>query len=315
MRRQIGCLLTVLALMISGIVPKAGVRAQNAPPAEPDSFTFLNITDTHQGAGEPNANLRKLAEDAAQMSPKPAFVIHTGDVTDSGKPEEYARFKEATAPLREAGIKIYAVPGNHDVRWSPDGKEGFAREFGKAYQSFDHGGAHFLLLDTSVALEHWGHLDKAELDWLARDLKKVKPETPTFVFMHHWIGRDTPDTRMVDNEYDLINQLRNRNVVAIFTGHNHKDLAWQTSGIRTLMAEALFMPHGSYYRVNVSKLLVTIDRQFANTPGEGFHATLPIARQSRPSRLKAEWDDPDKPLPVAPPPAGQPEPPRRHRQS
>jgi outer membrane protein assembly factor BamB/predicted phosphodiesterase len=297
MRRQLGCLLAVLALMISGIIPMAGGRAQNAPAAvEPDSFTFLDISDTHQGAGEPNANLRKLAEDAAQMSPKPAFVIHTGDVTDSGKPEEYVRFREATAPLREAGIKIYAVPGNHDVRWSPDGKESFAREFGKTYQSFDHGGAHFLLLDTSVMLEHWGHLDKAELDWLARDLKKVKPETPIFVFMHHWIGRDTPATRMVDNEYDLINQLRNRNVVAIFTGHNHKDLAWQTSGIRTLMAEAMFMPHGSYYHVNVSKLLVTIDRQFANTPGDSFHATLPIARQSRPSRLKAEWDDPDNPF-------------------
>ena len=95
-------------------------NARNDANGEGDSFTFLNITDTHQKAGEDNANLKKLADDALEMSPRPAFIIHTGDVTDSGRPEEYARFKAALAPLTQAGIKIYAVPGNHDIRWAPD---------------------------------------------------------------------------------------------------------------------------------------------------------------------------------------------------
>lgn len=300
MRRRLGCLMLACALAVFGMWGTAAFAGpQNArnndPTGEGDSFTFLTITDTHQKAGEDNVNLKKLADDVIEMSPRPAFIIHTGDVTDSGRPEEYARFKSALAPLTQAGVKLYAVPGNHDTRWSGDGKEEFARQFGKTYQSFDKGGAHFVLLDTTVLLEHWGHLDKAELEWLARDLKKVKPETPLFVFMHHDIGRDTPVKRMIDNEFDLVPLLRNHNVVAIFTGHEHRDMVWQTNGTRTFMSQAMFQPNGSYYRLSVSKLLVTLDRQFAGTPGEPYHATLPVARQSHPSRLKAEWDDPDVP--------------------
>lgn len=295
MGRRLGLLVIWMALCLTanGIARAAG---QKAGGEDNDHFTFLDISDTHQKAGEVRANLRKFSEEAAHMSPKPAFVIHTGDVTETGAPEEYAKFREATAPLRQAGIKIYAVPGSHDIRWSGDGKETFLREFGKTYQSFDQAGTHFVLLDTTVALEHWGHIDKAQIDWLARDLKKLKPETPVFVFMHHWIGRDSPLTRMVDNEFELRGVLRKYNVVAIFTGHNHRDLVWRTGGVRTLMAEGLFQPHGSYYRVNVSKLIVGIDRQFIGTPGDTYHTSLPLSRQSHPSKLKVEWDDNDNPF-------------------
>ena len=180
------------------------VTAQNAPPSEADSFTFLDVTDLHVSSPGSIEALRKLADEATQMSPKPAFVVANGDLTETGTPAELAKLKEAIAPLEQAGIKFHAVPGNYDVRWSPDGKESFERAFGKTYQSFDHNGAHFILLDTTVALEHWGHLDKAELDWLKKDLTKVKPNTPLFVFMHHWIGRDRPSVRVVDNEFDLV---------------------------------------------------------------------------------------------------------------
>ncbi len=286
---KFGYLLTAaLLFVLAGRVP-----AQNAPPTDAENFTFLDITDLHVNAQGSVDALRKLTDEALQMSPKPAFVVANGDLTETGTPAEIAKLKEAIAPLEQAGIKFHAIPGNYDVRWSPDGKESFERAFGKTYQSFDHGGAHFILLDTTVPLEHWGHLDKAELEWLKKDLAKVKPQTPLFVFMHHWIGRDRPSVRVVDNEFDLVPILRSRNVIAIFTGHGRQDLAWQTNGVRTFMSEGLFQTHGSYYRVNVSKLLVTLDRQFLSATGEPYHATIPIANKSHPSILKAEWDDPD----------------------
>ncbi len=291
MRRSLGLLLGSLALLALHIP----ASAQKTDEKTPANFTFLHITDTHQTSGGSLDPLQKLVGDALQMSPRPAFIVDTGDVTEAGRPEEYARFKQALAPLDAAGVKFYAVPGNHDVRWSPDGKEGFVKAFGKLYQSFDYGGAHFVLLDSTVALEHWGHFDKAELDWLSRDLKRVRPETPTFLFLHHFIGRDTPSVRMVDNEFDLNPILRGRNVVAIFTGHGHQDLTWKTNGVTTVMARGLYQ--GSYHRVQVSPLLVTLERVTKEAPdAPTVIASLPVARKAKPSLLRAGWDDPDVPF-------------------
>lgn len=281
------------AILIVVVMVFLPTQALSQGPEKRD-FVFLDITDTHQTAEGSTKALRDLVSQAIAMSPRPAFVIDTGDITESGRPEEYAAFKEAIAPLAEASIKFYAVPGNHDVRWCPLGKEGFEQQFGKLYQSFDYEGVHFVLLDTTVLLEHWGHFDQSELDWLARDLKHVRPETPIFVFMHHWIGRDAPDVRMVDNEYDLLHLLNGHNVVAIFTGHGHQNLEWKTNGIETLMVGALYNG-GPFCRVHVRPDLVTLERGSSEKPGAFVTiASLPI-NPPPPSQLRAGWDDPDVP--------------------
>jgi outer membrane protein assembly factor BamB len=290
MRRWSGPLIFAFALWL------AAVAAQAQKPEEKrlTPFTFLHITDTYQTANGSAEALRKLVEDATKMSPPPAFIVATGDITEAGRPEEYARFKEAISGLEPAGIHFYAVPGSHDVRWSPDGKESFTAQFGKLYQSFDYGGAHFVLLDTTVYLEHWGHLDKGELDWLARDLKRVSPDTPVVFFMHHWIGRDVPSARLVDNEFDLVPLLRGHNVVAIFTGHGHQDLTWKTNGITAVMARGL--TQGSYDRVSVTPSTLTIDRIVKEKPTAVHVASVPLTQRARPSLLRVTWDDPDLPF-------------------
>lgn len=291
MRRNLG-LVFILSLFLAAVYP---ARAQKPNTKTPETFTFLDVTDTHQTASGSTEPLRRLAQEAADMSPRPAFIVDTGDITEAGRPEEYDAFKQAIAPLQSAQIGFYPVPGNHDVRWSPDGKEGFTKAFGKLYQSFDYGNVHFILLDSTVVLEHWGHFDKAQMEWLKNDLKKVRPETPIFLFMHHPIGRSTPGTRFIDNEYDLTAQFRGHNIIAIFTGHGHSDVVWKVNGITTLMARGLYQ--GSYYRVSVTPLIVTIDRFVKEKPGEAQHiANIPISGRVVPSQLRAGWDDPDVPF-------------------
>ena len=291
MRRRIGPLIVAAALLLAAQL----TLAQKPGDKAPEPFTFLHITDTHQTANGSTEPLRRLVEEATRMEPRPAFVIATGDLTETGRPEEYRRFKEAISGLEAAGIGFYAVPGSHDIRWCPEGKEAFAREFGKLYQSFDYAGAHFILLDSTVYLQRWGHLDKQELDWLAKDLKRVRPETPVFLFLHHSIGRDTPSQRLIDNEFDLLPPLRDRNVLAIFTGHGHEDLTWKTNGVTTVMARGL--AQGSYHRVTVTPALVTIERVVKEQPGKPIKvATLPVSRGAKPSVLRAGWDDPDVPF-------------------
>jgi 3',5'-cyclic AMP phosphodiesterase CpdA len=77
-------------------------------------------------------------------------------------------------------VKIYPTPGNHDVRWNPRGKEGYTRGTGRPlYESWDHENVHFVTLDSTVLLEHWGHISRESLNWLAEDLKKVGPDRPS----------------------------------------------------------------------------------------------------------------------------------------
>jgi outer membrane protein assembly factor BamB len=289
MRRALGTCFVCCALLLS-----LTCSAQHAQAPVVQDFSFLVVTDTHQTANGSTEPLSQLVTAATQSSTPPAFIIDTGDVTEAGRPEEYARFKEAISGLAPAHIAFYAVPGNHDVRWSPNGKLGFEEQFGKRYQSFDYGGIHFVLLDTTVLLEHWGHLDQAELDWLSKDMKKVKPETPVMLFMHHWIGRDVPSVRPIDDEFALWPPLRDHNVVAIFTGHGHSDLFWRTNGVATFMARGLYQ--GSYHRVNVTPLLAHIKRIVKEKPDPVDVTDIALSRKDHPSELQVAWDDPDVPF-------------------
>jgi len=254
-------------------------------------FRFVHITDTHLTANGNIEPLKQLVADVNAMSPQPAFVIDTGDVTESGRPEEYARFLGGTTGL---AVPFYCTPGNHDVRWSALGKEGFANAFKKLYQSFDRNGVHFVLLDSTVLLEHWGHFDSAQLKWLESDLKKVKKDTPVLLFFHHWVGRENP---MVDNEEALLRLIAPYNVLAMFVGHGHADLHWKVNGIDCFMARGLYQ--GSYHLVEVGPTAVQVMRIRKEDKGAAppVIATIPRDRPSSERKQVAfVWDDPNIPL-------------------
>ncbi len=256
-------------------------RAARAQTVE--SFRFIHVTDTHLTATQNVEPIRHLVQEINGMMPRPDFVVDTGDITESGRQAEFDRFKEATSGLP---IPFYAVPGNHDVRWAPLGKEAFTQNFQRLYQSFDHGGCHFVLLDSTVLLEHWGHFDSAELRWLEADLKKQPNGTPVLLFFHHWIGRENP---MIDNEEQFLRLIAPYNVKAMFIGHGHSDIQWKVNGIQCVMARGLYQ--GSYHVVDVSPLSIRILRVRKEQPGnQALIAEVPLA--ARPFRRVAfTWDD------------------------
>jgi 3',5'-cyclic AMP phosphodiesterase CpdA len=121
------------------------------------------------------------------MKDKPAFIMHTGDITHLSKPAEF----ELAAQLM-SGLKVtelHAVPGEHDVIDGP-GVEYF-RRFGKAsnnrgYYSFDHNGVHFVALVNVMNFKAngLGALGDDQLKWLEEDLRARSSSTPIVVFAH-----------------------------------------------------------------------------------------------------------------------------------
>ena len=218
-------------------------------PAEAD-FSFVHVTDSHVGVGQgatSNASLdAALYQEINALTPRPAFVIHTGDVCELGTDAQYADYRAVVAAL---AMPHYDAPGNHDVRWNPRGKEGYVLGTGQPlYQSWDYQNIHFVLLDSTVLLQHWGHFDQAMLNWLGTDLRKVGTDTPIIIGFHHWIGRDPV---MVDNEQALLDVVAPYNVRLWLQGHGHSDIQWNINGVPAIMAEALYQ--GSYHLIEVTK--------------------------------------------------------------
>lgn len=252
---------------------------QTSPPAtEIEGFTFGFFSDTHVALSR---NIKENAAMFAEMqSLKPDFAINGGDVTDYGWKREYDNYREL---LKNVSFPVHHVPGNHDVRWSPLGpmayKEGTRSPM---YSSFDHKGVHFVLLDSTVPLSHWGHFEKEMLDWLRQDLTRIGGEVPVVLVTHHWVGRENV---MVDNEADLLPILEPYNIKFIFNGHGHSDLLWDWNGIPNTMNKGLYQ--GSWQLVEVDQRLgelrVARRSESSSIPKQLVH--VPLARPRSKARF------------------------------
>src|SRR5690348_13753027 len=122
---------TGIVWTVAGGVPKGidlGLGFRDALAAPADSFTFVQISDSHIGFKadanpDPNATLQAALDQIGKLPKQPALVIHTGDVTHLSKPEQ---FDTAAEIMKGAKFETHYVPGEHDVI-GDDGKQFFER--------------------------------------------------------------------------------------------------------------------------------------------------------------------------------------------
>src|SRR5262252_1098570 len=131
-------------------------NAANAAPA--DGFTFVQISDSHIGFNkeanpDPKATLQAALDRIAKLPKPPALVIHTGDVSQLSKAEEFDTAAEIMKAVKQ---ETHYIPGEHDVI-GDDGKQFFERFAKQATParcySFDHGGVHFVALTNVLTFE------------------------------------------------------------------------------------------------------------------------------------------------------------------
>jgi 3',5'-cyclic AMP phosphodiesterase CpdA len=165
-------------------------EAHAAPGLAP--FTFLQISDSHVGFSKPAnpdspGTLREAIAKIKALPSKPAFMLHTGDVTHLSKDEE---FDSADQIIKEAGIPVFYVPGEHDVIDDERGKSYMTRygknAKGQGWQSFDLNGVHYIGLVNVMDLKAGGlgNLGADQLDWLEKDVAGLSASTPLVVFAH-----------------------------------------------------------------------------------------------------------------------------------
>src|SRR5580698_3625838 len=110
-------------------------------------LSFVQISDSHIGFNKAantdvTATLREAIAKVNALATPPAFALHTGDLTQLSKPEEFDTLAESLKSLKTD--RTFYVPGEHDVL--NDNGEVFHERFGKGTQgdgwySFDQKGA------------------------------------------------------------------------------------------------------------------------------------------------------------------------------
>jgi len=176
---------------IAGGVPRSLGIIDQALAAEAGKLSFLQISDSHVGFDKPaNPNAIGTLEEAIgkikTLPAKPAFMIHTGDITHLSKPAE---FDNADRIISQSGLDVHYVPGEHD--FLDEEAKLYRDRYGKnakgaGWYSFDADGVHFVGLVNVVNLKAGGlgNLGEDQLKWLADDLKGKSAETPIVVFAH-----------------------------------------------------------------------------------------------------------------------------------
>ena len=171
------------------------------------------------------------------------FIVNLGDLIDRLEddptdPRECVA--EARAVVDHFDGPRHVVLGNHDVACLT--KADFLAQAGGAgggnYYSFNHGGFHFVVLDTNhfedgsditpeTTSEDWSDewLGQAQLDWLAEDLAATG-DAPTVIFSHAELGPrflDGQEQPHAVKDSDVARAIIQSagNVRVVFQGHNH----------------------------------------------------------------------------------------------
>jgi 3',5'-cyclic-AMP phosphodiesterase len=213
---------------VAGGIPRSHVIGQ-AEAAE-TGFTFAQVSDSHLGFDKPvNANVTGTFQEALDhvtgMADKPAFIIHTGDMTHLSKPDQ---FDTCAQLLGTTKLQVYTVPGEHDIL--EDDRKSYLDRYGKGtlgdgWYSFNAHGVHFIGLVNVVNLQGagLGELGKPQLEWLEKDVRPLSASTPIVVMAHVplWIVYQDWGWGTTDGAQAL-SYLKRFGSVTVLNGHIHQ---------------------------------------------------------------------------------------------
>ncbi len=129
---------------------------------------------------------------------RPDVVVCTGDLTSTGQPLEFDKVRPLLEPLRNSGIPVLFVPGNHDCYVTRPKCVKAVREMVGWLTNNDYtidalptvryyGDIEFIIINTSAPsnlLCSWGFLTKATRNWLEDYCNKPK-NCPRILVTHY----------------------------------------------------------------------------------------------------------------------------------
>ena len=196
------------------------------------------LTDIHIGFDRDNLlernmlRLESVLDHLARGPNRPEVLLLTGDLTEYGDAESFARLVTA---LKAYPVPTWPIPGNHDLRapllaaFSQAGShDGFVQ------YAVELQGLRVLMLDTLEDGRHGGGYCDIRAGWLAQELA-AHPDVPTLIAMHHppfpagipWLDTDPREPWVARFAAAIAGHDQ---IVGIICGHVHRATTTQWQG-------------------------------------------------------------------------------------
>jgi len=203
---------------------------------------IAQVSDTHIALDTSDADqrIRDFARTVAginALDPAPDVIVHTGDIVQNGRQDEYA---QAVAMLAKARAPVYVLAGNRDDRanlraaFSAGGYLAPDSEFiDYAIEDFP---VRLIAVDTLSSGGNKGDFCIARVRRLI-DLIDAETTKPIAVFAHHPpfevpVGPDPINFETLEAMARLRQALQySGRVVAVFSGHVHRSTAGHVGSI------------------------------------------------------------------------------------
>jgi 3',5'-cyclic AMP phosphodiesterase CpdA len=186
---------------------------------------LLHLSDLHVGTLEEPRLEPGLAALIERIDPE--LIVASGDLTHRGRPAQHDR---AAAFLKSLGRPIFAVPGNHDIPYTPIARftrtyEQFERHWGTTEPTYSSARLHIVGLNS---VRPWrqqsGRIRPAQLEDAAQRLAQAPPGALRVVVLHHhllgapWRTRKKP----VAKRSEVLAGLVDAGAELILAGHIHQ---------------------------------------------------------------------------------------------
>ena len=231
-RQALECMVwagTGVVWTLSGGIPSSKLIGD--AKADDAGFSFVQISDSHIGFEKPvNPDARVTLKEAIgkvlALPSKPAFMIHTGDITHTATAQQ---FDDARQLIGDAKLEVHYAPGEHDIL-DPKTQAAYLERFDKGaagggWYSFDQAGVHFISLVNVVDLKKngLGSLGAEQLAWLDDNLRGKSNSTPIVVFAHIPLWMIAPEWGWgTEDSAQALRSLARFGSVTVLNGHIHQ---------------------------------------------------------------------------------------------
>ncbi|HLZ70689.1 MAG TPA: metallophosphoesterase [Dehalococcoidia bacterium] len=261
-----------------GVLSSCTLGASSKSGTAKGDFTFAQVSDSHIGFSKaPNTDvtgtLQKSIDKINALATRPAFVLHTGDLSHLSTPQQFDTVDQILKGAKSDTGRVFYTPGEHDT-FVDNGKT-FMQRFGQGtqgngWQSAGYKGVHIVgLVNTwNVKGGGFGVLGQEQLDWLKQDLAGVNSDTPLIVFAHVPLWAIYPQWGWgTDDAEQALSMMRRFSSVTVLNGHIHQVLEKQEGNITFHTAASTAYPQPAPGQTQGPGPLVVVTNQLQSALG------------------------------------------------
>ncbi|MFZ3060713.1 MAG: DUF2341 domain-containing protein [Candidatus Methanoperedens sp.] len=198
------------------------------------------------------SKFENVVQNILELSPKPDFVLITGDLVEWNSAKQYQDFKPFLKKFKDNNIDVYIVPGNHDRRGKENPQflidtvfpnngiinyKNTVDDRDYSDKSFMHKKYMFIGLDSGHDLDsiqsqpiEWAYpsgsgLSKNDNSNQIKFVNETIIDGKTIIFMHHPAIYDSSlfgsYNVISKNREEFVNLVKQKDVKLVLTGHTH----------------------------------------------------------------------------------------------